>query len=213
VSYSPLTSLSKKQSNAFTLRPKLPDIEETHRLRQPNVSPDQYNPKDEVARSTRYSKILVGGSGPKNQVYGNKNPGPGEYMTCNTISDISKSKAQMQSSSFASTMGKSWYSTQVSPNGSPRACAFTVPHSGGQFNEHGFMKDFNPKYRESQNFQLAHAMTKCAEPKKSEHGSGTPGAKTLELLDYLRMNDRILRFKKNTVKNIEDATYHKRGSP
>lgn len=34
----------------------------------------------------------------------------------------------------------------------------------------------------------------------------SPNSKTSELLDFLRMNDRILRFKKRTVRNIEDAT-------
>jgi hypothetical protein len=30
--------------------------------------------------------------------------------------------------------------------------------------------------------------------------------KTEELMEFLRMNDRILRFKKRTVRNIEEAT-------
>lgn len=110
VTYTPLTSVSKKQSFALSCRPKLPLIEEVHRLKQPNVSPDNYSVKDELVKSTRFSKVHAGGTSPKDGIVFNKNPGPGEYLTCNNISDIAQSKAHTQSSSFASTMGKSWYS-------------------------------------------------------------------------------------------------------
>lgn len=52
---------------------------------------------------------------------------------------------------------------------------------------------------------MAAAMTKC-------QGYSTAGTatKTLELLEYLRLNDRMLRFKKKTVKNIEEATHNRK---
>jgi hypothetical protein len=54
-------------------------------------------------------------------------------------------------------------------------------------------------------------MTKClgASPSVAMAMSGSPSAKlskTEELLDFLRMNDRILRFKQRTVRNIEEIT-------
>lgn len=131
----------------------------------------------------------------------NKNPGPGQYKESSSISEIAMSKAKNQSSVFASTLGKSWYSTQVSPNGSPRACAMAVPHSGEPYNEFGFYKGFNPKFNFDQDVQRVFAATKC--------GMGEQGlrqSKTSELMDFLKMNDRILHFKKRTVRNIEDAT-------
>lgn len=154
-------------------------------------------------RATRYSKILVGGTSPKDGMVFNKNPGPGQYKEGSSISEISQSKAKNQTSVFASTLGKSWYSTQLSPNGSPRACAFALPHSGEPFNEFGFFKNFNPKHNLDQDFQRAYASTKCG---GKVEATLAPNSKTSELLDFLRMNDRILRFKKRTVRNIEDAT-------
>jgi len=102
--------MTKRSSNAFSCRVKLPLIEEVSHLKQPHVSPERYNVKDELLKATRYSKILVGGTMPKDGMIINKNPGPGQYKEGNSIEDIANSKAKTQTSSFASTMGKSWYS-------------------------------------------------------------------------------------------------------
>lgn len=99
-----------------------------------------------MVKSTRYSKILAGGTQPKDGLIINKNPGPGEYKEGNSIMDIAISKSKNPSSSFASTLGKSWYSTQISPGASPRACAFAKPHSGEPFNEFGFLKSYNARF-------------------------------------------------------------------
>jgi hypothetical protein len=51
-------------------------------------------------------------------------------------------------------------------------------------------------------------MTKCVGATVSMNG-GYPNSKpskTEELMDFLRMNDRILRFKKRTARNIEEIT-------
>ena len=95
----------------FSLGLRLPLIEEVHRLKQSaNVSPDSYDIKDEIVRDTRFSKILVGGTAPKDGLIINNNPGPGDYKEGNNISDVMNSKSTNQSSSFISNMGKSWYS-------------------------------------------------------------------------------------------------------
>jgi hypothetical protein len=55
-------------------------------------------------------------------------------------------------------------------------------------------------------------MTKCVGATISMNG-GNPNfypSKTEELMDFLRMNDRILRFKKRTARNIEDLTNNQR---
>jgi hypothetical protein len=52
-------------------------------------------------------------------------------------------------------------------------------------------------------------MTKCIGGGHHVPIDGTPNSKmtkTEELLDFLRMNDRILRFKKRTARNIEELT-------
>ncbi len=52
-------------------------------------------------------------------------------------------------------------------------------------------------------------MTKCIGGNHPLSIDGTPNSKmtkTEELLDFLRMNDRILRFKKRTARNIEELT-------
>jgi hypothetical protein len=63
----------------FTCSGKLPLLEEQHRLKQPHVSPERYDVNDELVRQTKYKKILVGGSCPKDSFAVNSNPGPGEY--------------------------------------------------------------------------------------------------------------------------------------
>lgn len=160
-----------------------------------------------MVRSTRYSKILAGGTHLKDGLVINKNPGPGQYREGNSIMDVATSKAKTQSSSFASTLGKSWYSTQLSPNGSPRACAFAKPHSGEPFNEFGFLKSYNERFNKEQTIHRVIAQSKCCSPTGSSALGGNGLGKTAELLDFLRMNDRILRFKKRTVRNIEEALH------
>lgn len=66
----------------------MPLIEEEHRLKQPNVSPDQYQVKDDLVKQTRYSSVHAGGSGPKIGLIVNINPGPGEYKEGNSIFEI-----------------------------------------------------------------------------------------------------------------------------
>jgi hypothetical protein len=73
---------------------RLPIIEDFYHHRQPNVSPDRYNPKDEIVRPTRYSKITAGGSSPKVALIFNKNPGPGAYDEKNTIHENALSKSK-----------------------------------------------------------------------------------------------------------------------
>jgi hypothetical protein len=116
-----------------------------------------------------------------------------------------------QSSSFVSTLGKSFYSNQITPGGSPRACALGLPGTADILNENGFVKKFSKKQRDKEATSTIHAMTKClgASPSVAMAMSGSPSAKlskTEELLDFLRMNDRILRFKQRTVRNIEEIT-------
>ena len=193
MTYNPNAVLSKERSRAFTCRMKLPLIEELYHFKQPNVSPDRYLIKDEVVKQTRFSKILAGGSSPKDSFIANKNPGPGSYKEGNTISEISMSNSKNQSEAFTSTMGKSWYQSALSP--SARACSFAKPHSGEPFTNFGFMKAHNHDYQRQESVTLAISQTKCSGDKN----------KTLDLLDFLRLNDRILRYKKRTIQNIEDA--------
>jgi hypothetical protein len=52
-------------------------------------------------------------------------------------------------------------------------------------------------------------MTKCMGGSNPLSVDGSPKAKmtkTEELLDFLRMNDRILRFKKRTVRNLDEIS-------
>ena len=54
---------------------------------KPEVSPSQYNVKEELVKQTRFSKILVGGTMPKDGLIIDKNPGVGEYEQTNNIID------------------------------------------------------------------------------------------------------------------------------
>jgi hypothetical protein len=202
-----MSTLSKKNSAAYSVRVKLPLIDELQHFKQPNVSPERYQVKDNLLRSTRYSKILVGGTSPKDGMIFNKNPGPGQYRESQGISDISQVKAKNQSSVFASTLGKYWHQSNIqSLGGSPRACAMAAPHSGEPYNEFGFFKAFNQKHSLQQDVHRVYAATKCWSVHADlAQGILSPHTKTGELLDFLRMNDRILRFKKRTVRNIEEA--------
>lgn len=127
----------------------MPSVEEIRRRHKPNVSPDQYHIKDELVKPTRYSKILAGGSSPKSGMILDKNPGPGEYKEGNSILDIMHVRGKTQSSSFASTLGKSFYHQTSAGSGSgARACAFAMPSSGEPFNDFGFLKAYNHKFRD-----------------------------------------------------------------
>jgi hypothetical protein len=82
---------------------------------------------------------------PKDGLIIDKNPGVGEYEQNNNIIDNVKSKSPRTSSFFASTHGKSYYQTSLTPGAlSPRACAFGMPSTHENINQHGFIKGFNP---------------------------------------------------------------------
>jgi len=89
-------------------------------------------------------------------------------------------------------MGKGWYQTQVTP--SARACSFAVPYSGEPYTSFGFIKAHNHRFKQEESMALALTKTKCA------------SSKTQELLDFIRYNERILRFKNRTIRNIDEAT-------
>ena len=88
---------------------RLPSISDFISRQKANVSPTDYHVKDELVKQTRYSKILAGGSSPKDGMVINSNPGPGDYREGNSIQDIMNSRKKHKSSSFASTLGKSFY--------------------------------------------------------------------------------------------------------
>ena len=84
-SYSPAMNNVKKESPEYSCRVKLPSIKDFLNRQKANVSPTDYHVKDELVKSTRYSKILAGGSAPKDGMIINNNPGPGDYKEGNTL--------------------------------------------------------------------------------------------------------------------------------
>lgn len=92
--YTPTPTLSKKNSAAYSVRVKLPLIEELSHFKQPHVSPERYQIKDELVKGTRFTKILAGGTSPKDGMVFNKNPGPGQYKESSSLSEIAQSKAK-----------------------------------------------------------------------------------------------------------------------
>jgi hypothetical protein len=53
--------------------------------------------------------------------------------------------------------------------------------------------------------QTIESVTKCVGPQYAMQSS-----KTQELIEFLKLNDRILRFKKRTIRNIEELTNQNR---
>jgi hypothetical protein len=133
----------KREHPQYSCGVKLPSLSEFVSRQKANVSPTDYHIKEDLVKSTRYSKILAGGSSPKDGMVFNTNPGPGDYQEGNSIQDIINTRKKHKSSSFASTLGKSFYSSEITPGGSPRACAFGLPSTLESFNEHGFIKNLS----------------------------------------------------------------------
>ncbi len=72
---------------------------------------------------------------PKDGLIIDKNPGVGEYEQTNNMLDKVMSRSPNTSSFFASTHGKSYYQTSLTPGTlSPRACAFGMPNSNENIN-------------------------------------------------------------------------------
>ena len=87
---------------------------------------------------------------PKDGLIIDKNPGVGEYEQTNNIIDKVMSQSH-RTSSFASTHGKNYYLASLTPGVlSPRACAFGMPNTHENINQHGFVKGFSPKYKQEQ---------------------------------------------------------------
>jgi hypothetical protein len=131
---------------------------------KPTVSPSQYNIKEELVKQTRFSKILAGGTMPKDGLIIDKNPGVGDYEQNNTLIDKIMSKSPRTSSFFASTHGKSYYQGGSLTPGvglSPRACAFGMPNTHENINQHGFIKGFSPQYKQKETMQTIESVTKC----------------------------------------------------
>jgi len=53
--------------------------------------------------------------------------------------------------------------------------------------------------------QTIESVTKCVGPQFAMQNS-----KTQELIEFLKLNDRIIRFKKGTIRNIEELTNQNR---
>jgi len=84
-SYNPALNTVKKEHPEYSCRVKLPSINDFIKRQKANVSPTDYHVKDDIVKPTRYSKILVGGSAPKDGLIINNNPGPGNYKEGNSI--------------------------------------------------------------------------------------------------------------------------------
>ena len=86
-SYTPMPQRIKKEASKYSCGIRLPSVDDFLKKLQPNVSPSQYNVKDELLKQTRFSKILAGGTMPKDGLIIDKNPGVGEYEQNNNIID------------------------------------------------------------------------------------------------------------------------------
>jgi|LauGreDrversion4_2_1035121.scaffolds.fasta_scaffold115950_1 hypothetical protein len=78
-SYTPLPERIKREPSKYSCGIKLPSVDDFLKKLKPNVSPSQYNIKDDIVKQTRFSKILVGGTMPKDGLIIDKNPGVGQY--------------------------------------------------------------------------------------------------------------------------------------
>ena len=87
---------------------------------------------------------------PKDGLIIDKNPGVGDYEQPNNLSHNILSRSKNPSSVFASQLGKSYYQqSSLPPNElSPRACAFGMPNTHENINHFGFVRGYNPQYRE-----------------------------------------------------------------
>jgi hypothetical protein len=105
----------KKEASKYSCGVRLPSVDDFLNKLKPSVSPSQYNIKEELVKQTRFSKILAGGTMPKDGLIIDKNPGVGEYEQKNNIIDKVISKSPRTSSFFASTHGKSYYQASLTP--------------------------------------------------------------------------------------------------
>lgn len=81
---------------------RYPRIDDIVKAKEVRPSPAHYDVKDGLIRSTRYSKIHVGGYSPKDPFKSPKYPGPGEYDTFVAMADKHKRNSNNLSSTFAS---------------------------------------------------------------------------------------------------------------
>jgi hypothetical protein len=73
------------------------------------------------------------------------------------------------------------------------------------------MRNFQLRYREKESLTQIQALKKCCGGLTQRASEAGIVSKTDELMEFLRMNDRILRFKKRTVRNVDEIN-HKQAS-